>query len=289
MPGIERWLVPVGVVLLVVALALLLAWLLQRSLIYFPSGGTPGPVAALLPDGEAVTFVTEDGIVLRAGSCRPANNPKQNGLCPLRLRCWCSTATAGIAHYGRRWQRRLPSWWDQLACCCLTAAATAGTPAARRRKGWRGMRGRRWDTWEAGRAWTRTGSSASGSRWAAVAVELARERPPAALILRSPFTSLVDIAGAYYPFLPAGWLLTDRFASIEKIGAVTAPLLVIVGADDRVVPPEQSRRLFAAAKRAERLLEIAGTDHNDYALLASEELVGAVVEFVEVAPGDKGG
>ena len=82
MPGIERWLVPVGVVLLVVALALLLAWLLQRILIYFPSGGTPGPVAALLPDGEAVTFVTEDGIVLRAGSCRPANNPKTERAVP---------------------------------------------------------------------------------------------------------------------------------------------------------------------------------------------------------------
>ena len=95
MPGIERWLVPVGVVLLVVALALLLAWLLQRSLIYFPSGGTPGPVAALLPDGEAVTFVTEDGIILAGWFVPPRQQPQNRTGC---ARCACG---AGVQRQRR--------------------------------------------------------------------------------------------------------------------------------------------------------------------------------------------
>ena len=71
---------------------------------------------------------------------------------------------------------------------------------------------------------------------AAVAVALAAEHPPAALILRSPFTSLADIAAVHYPFLPAGLMLRDRYESIERIGRVRAPLLVVAGQRDRIVP-----------------------------------------------------
>jgi fermentation-respiration switch protein FrsA (DUF1100 family) len=116
---------------------------------------------------------------------------------------------------------------------------------------------------------------------AAVAVRLAAEHPPAALILRSPFTSLADIGGHHYPFLPVRWLLRDRFASIDLIGRLRSPLLVIAGDRDRIVPTDHSRRLYAAAAAAARkkIVIVPGADHNDYELLAGDAMIEAIVEF----------
>jgi acetyl esterase/lipase len=58
---------------------------------------------------------------------------------------------------------------------------------------------------------------------AAVAVQLAVERPPMALVLRSPFTSLADVGRIHYRFLPVRWLLRDRYASIEQVGGLRSP------------------------------------------------------------------
>ena len=71
-----------------------------------------------------------------------------------------------------------------------------------------------------------------------VAVDLAVEHPPAALTLRSPFTSMTEIGQHHYPFLPVRFLLRDRFASIDTIHLIRSPLLVIAGGHDRIVPIE---------------------------------------------------
>ena len=117
-----------------------------------------------------------------------------------------------------------------------------------------------------------------------VAVALAVDRPPAAAILRSPFPSLVDVGSVHYPFLPVGLLLRDRFSSIERIAEASYPLLVIVGAQDRIVPPSLSKRLYDAAPQTEKLyVEIAGAGHNDAALLDGEEFIEAVSTFIATA------
>ena len=76
----ERVLIPLGVVVLLAGLILLLAWLFQRRLIYFPSAGEPSPVESALPLGDAVTFVTDDGLTL-AGWFLPASrqSPLERG------------------------------------------------------------------------------------------------------------------------------------------------------------------------------------------------------------------
>jgi fermentation-respiration switch protein FrsA (DUF1100 family) len=114
-----------------------------------------------------------------------------------------------------------------------------------------------------------------------VAVRLATEHPPRALVLRSPYTSLVDIGRRAYPYLPVRLLLTDRFASLDRIGSVSCPVLVIAGTRDGIVPAEQSKRLFDAVRHPDKkLLMIEGADHNDYELLAGTELIDAVVSFL---------
>ena len=99
-----------------------------------------------------------------------------------------------------------------------------------------------------------------------VAVELATRHRPAALVLVSAYTSIVDmgrlVAGPLSPLL-----VRDRFDSIAKIGRVSAPIVLLHGTRDDVVPVEMGRRL-AAVRRDARWVEVPGATHNDFPGLA---------------------
>jgi hypothetical protein len=77
-----------------------------------------------------------------------------------------------------------------------------------------------------------------------------------------------------------GLLLRDRFAAIDQIQRVRVPLLVIAGGHDRIVPIENSRRLYNAAIAPKRILVLPDADHNDYELLAGDEMIQAIVRFL---------
>lgn len=116
---------------------------------------------------------------------------------------------------------------------------------------------------------------------AAVAIELATERPPAALILRSPFTSLVAVGRVHFPWMPVSLLLKDRYPSDERMGGLQSPTLVIAGDADATVPFEQSRAIYEAAPDPKRLMVIGGADHNDAALVAGAGMIDEIVRFLE--------
>ena len=116
-----------------------------------------------------------------------------------------------------------------------------------------------------------------------VAVGLALEQPPFALILRSPFTSLVDVGRVHYPFLPVALVLRDRFPSLARIASLQRPLLVIATDRDEVVPIAQSERLYNAATSPKRLVIIEGAGHNDEEILAGRRVIAAIVEFLNGA------
>lgn len=100
----------------------------------------------------------------------------------------------------------------------------------------------------------------------AVAVELALEHPPAALVLQSTFASVRRMARVHYAVVPAA-AVPDVYPTIDRIARVRAPLLVIHGDADRIVPVEQGRALFAAAAEPKRLHVVPGADHNDLLLV----------------------
>jgi fermentation-respiration switch protein FrsA (DUF1100 family) len=116
---------------------------------------------------------------------------------------------------------------------------------------------------------------------AAVALGLAVEHPPSAVVLRSPFTSLTDVGRLHYPWLPVAQLLSDRYPSIERIENLSTPLLVIAGERDSIVPAELSRRLYDAAPDPKRFVLVPGADHNDPDLLDGLEVVAEIVNFVQ--------
>ena len=109
----------------------------------------------------------------------------------------------------------------------------------------------------------------------AIATRLAVERPVGGLVLRSPFTSLADMAAVHYPFLPAGCCCGTASRSGRTIGSVPAPVVVVLGMEDRIVPAEQSRAVAAAAGAP--VVEVPGAGHNDPALGHGRQVVDAVV------------
>jgi len=115
----------------------------------------------------------------------------------------------------------------------------------------------------------------------AVVTELATEHPPAGLLLRSPFVDLASVGRVHYPFLPVRTLLRDRYPLADHLASVKVPTTVVYGSRDSIVPPEQSRAVAAAAAGETRVVEIAGADHNDRALLDGKKLIEAVVELAE--------
>lgn len=125
---------------------------------------------------------------------------------------------------------------------------------------------------------------------AAVAVQLALERPAGALILESAFTSIPDMARAAYPFLPpVGRLIRTRYETIAKVPRLALPLLVLHGERDEIVPFAQGRRVFEAAGGPKRFFAIPGAGHNDTYLAGGEPYWRALGEFLDSLPAEDPG
>jgi fermentation-respiration switch protein FrsA (DUF1100 family) len=254
-----------------VVLALL--WFGQRGLIYFPDGNAPSAAAAGLPLAEPESFETEDH---------------------LRLEGWFVPATVAGAGYtvivfngnaGHRGYRAELA--AQLAARGLSVmlfdyrgyGGNPGLPSeeglARDARAALACIGRRPGVDPARIVFF------GESLGAAVAVRLALEFPPAALVLRSPFSSLAAIGQQHYPFLPVRWLLRDRYLTIQRIGRIQSPLVVIAGGADRIVPLHESQALFDAAPEPKRMVVIPGADHNDEALSVGPGVIRAVMDLLQ--------
>ena len=96
-----------------------------------------------------------------------------------------------------------------------------------------------------------------------VAVAIAAEKEVAAIVLEAPFTSTADIAFNAYPFIPVSLLMKDQFRSDERIGKVKAPLLIMHGTRDRVVPIRFGERLFDIANQPKEFVRFANGGHED--------------------------
>lgn len=259
-------------VLLGSALGLALLWLGQRRMIYLPFGNVPPAASVGLPRAEDVTFTTDDGVTLHGWFVPAESTPAR------------STVIVFNGNAGHRGMRApLASALARQGVATLLFdyrgyGDNSGSPSedglTKDARAARGYLTTRSDV-DTGRV-VYFGESLG----AAVALRLATETPPLALVLRSPFTSLTDVGRFHYPFLPVRWLLRDRYASLERAGSVTCPTLVIAGDRDGIIPVEQSRRLYAALAVEKRLVEIAGADHNDEALFDGHELMQAVLSFV---------
>lgn len=261
--------VAVGATAIVAVVALL--WTNQRKLIYFPNQDLPG--MALSSDTEEVSFSTEDGLRLSAWMV-PADGDARG-------------PTIVMLH-GNGGNRA-----DRLPFARAMSKRGYGVLLV----DYRGYGGNPGSPSEAGLlADARAAVAYLASRadvdddrivyfgeslGAAVALGLAAERPPVAIVLRSPFTSLADVAAVHYPYLPTRLLLRDRYPSIEWIRSIDIPLLVIAGSGDSIVPIAQSRQIYDAAPGTKRFVTVEGAEHNDVELSVGDTVIAEVVQFLD--------
>lgn len=260
------------------AAAFLLAlWAGQRRLMYLPTGSVNSPESAGLRATEPVTFRTEDRLTL-GGWFVPAATGRA------RATVIVFNGNAG----NRSYRAPLAAALSKAGLSVLLFdyrgfGGNAGSPSEE------GLLqdARAARQYVAGRADVDSTRIVyfGESLGTGVAIALALEHLPAAMVLRSPYTSMADLARFHYPFLPVEWILRDRYPSRERIGRVTAPTLFIAGDRDAIVPAAQTRALHDAAVMLKELLMIRGADHNDDELLDGGELVRGVERFLAAIPG----
>jgi len=278
-----------GIVLLVVVALLLaplaLLWAFQRHLIYFPSPGPVPPAAAVLPGAAEVSFPTADGLRLQGWFVAPApaagsGDARPHAPGPAVLVC---NGNGG----DRSMRAALAAALSRLGLAVLLFdyRGYGGNPGVPTEEGL-AADARAALAYLAGRPDVDPDRVVyfGESLGAAVALRLATERPPAALVLRSPFASLDEVGRHHYPLVPVSLLLRDRYDSAALAGRLAAPLLVVAGSRDRIVPLAHTRRLFAAAPPPKRLVVLDGADHNDPDLLAGTRLVDELRGFLGGVP-----
>jgi uncharacterized protein len=118
----------------------------------------------------------------------------------------------------------------------------------------------------------------------AVALELALGHPPAGLVLLSAFTSVRDMGGVHYGLIPRA-VVPDAYPSLRLIAGLRAPLLVLHGEDDAIVPVEHGRALFDAAPDPKRLRILPAVGHNDIVALAGARLADEIASWVRAPLG----
>jgi pimeloyl-ACP methyl ester carboxylesterase len=115
------------------------------------------------------------------------------------------------------------------------------------------------------------------------AVEMAARGHGARLVLIAPYTAIADAARFHYPFLPARWIVKDRFDSFARAPQVKQPVLIIHGTADEVVPFAMGEKMAARFPHAE-WVPVDGSHHNDVFIVDGEYLTPKVVAF---ARGEK--
>jgi len=95
------------------------------------------------------------------------------------------------------------------------------------------------------------------------AARLAAQRAVAGVVLEAPLTSTVDVGRSTYFWLPLRLLITDQYNVERHISQVTAPLLILHGEQDEVIPVEMGRRIHAGANDPKRIEVLPNGHHND--------------------------
>ncbi|MCW5632896.1 MAG: alpha/beta fold hydrolase [Rubrivivax sp.] len=125
----------------------------------------------------------------------------------------------------------------------------------------------------------------------AIATDLAAQvqDEAAGLIVEGSFTSLRDLLATFkWGWLPLGPLLTQRFEAAERMPRVRAPVLVVHGSEDRLVPPEIGRALYDSAREPKRFLLVQGGSHHSTNWVGLEQYRVAVRELFGVEAAARG-
>jgi pimeloyl-ACP methyl ester carboxylesterase len=261
------------VVLLIGGVVVGMLWWLQRQMIYFPDASTVPPAGDVIEGARDVTLRTDDGLELGA---------------------WFVPAAPGST------DRRM---------AVLVAPGNGGNRLGRadlaeelRRRGlavllmdYRGYGGNPGDPSEDGLSRDAMAAAATlvdlgfppertiyfgESLGTGVVAALQSRRPPAGVVLRSPFTEFADVGSEHYPWLPVRRMLRDRFPVTDHLADSEVPVTVIYSDQDTIVPTMMSKRVADEAPALAERVVIEGAGHND-AVMFGPRVADAVARLAD--------
>src|SRR5512132_170131 len=205
-------------------------YVIQRQLLYLPDRSIPSRSASGVPEMSEIRLHTDDGLDLLAWHRSAA--PQRATILYLH---------GNGDHIGYRGDRIRPFIDGGFGVLLMEYRGYGGNPGRPSEEGL--MSDVRaalafLDTAGAPPAETVLYGESLGST---VAVAIAAERaaagqPVAALVLEAPLSSVSDVAAHHYPWMPVRWLLKDRFEAAARIADVRAPVLIVHGEADEIVP-----------------------------------------------------
>ena len=243
----------------------------QRSFLYFPSAVSPAPADYGAADMQVVHYPPEtapDGGAPLTGWYRPAADGRPT----------IAYFHGNAGHLGDRGDKIRP-YLDAGYGVLLAAYRGYGGHPGRPTEAGLYADARAAVDWLVGQGLAPSDVVLYGeSLGSGVAVQIGTEYAVAALVLEAPFSSVVDVGQARFPFLPVGWLMHDRFDSAAKIGSVAAPILILHGERDFTVPIRFGRRLHNAAADPREFAHFPAAGHNDLYDHGAAERVLAFLE-----------
>lgn len=251
------------VLALVGALVLASIWILQRSFIYHPSDAEVPPAGEVIDGARDLTLTTADGLELTAWFLPPRAESAH-------------ADTAVLMAPGNAGDRRSRAGLagdvnaHGFAVLVLEYRGFGGNPGRPSEEGLAA------DALAASDALAELGFPPERTLYlgeslgTGVVAGLQAERPPAGMVLRSPFTDLADLGSVHYPEPLVRLVLRDRFGVREQVAASRVPTTVIHGDRDAVVPSAQSAAVAAAAPVLVEELVITGAGHNDEVMFGPE-------------------
>jgi len=111
-----------------------------------------------------------------------------------------------------------------------------------------------------------------------VATHLSQNKNFAGVILETPFTSMVDAAKTFYPYIPVNLLLKDKFKNNNKIKNINSPILIMHGEADQIVPFAMGKKIFEIANEPKFSYF---TKYDDHMMEYDENLIKALNSFLK--------
>lgn len=118
----------------------------------------------------------------------------------------------------------------------------------------------------------------------AVATRLSLQRHVEGLVLEAPFTSIVAVGKLMWKYFPLDLIMADQYRTIERIGAVTAPVLIVHGGRDAITPLDQARHVFHLATEPKHMVVVSQAGHNDLFERGAWEKVRFFLESLRPVP-----
>lgn len=249
-----------------------LLYVAQRSMMYFPHAERVSPQAAGIPSAEELTLSTADGERVIAWHVPPREGRPvivyfhgNGGNLGHRATRFRALADVGYGIVALSYRGYGGSSGSPTQAGIMLDAAAACDEATRRYPG-------RLVLW---------GESLGTAVAVAVAAGLTLDVQAGdvkAVVLEAPFTSTLALAESRYPFIPVAWMMKDQYRSDLSAGRIRAPVLVMHGEMDDIVPIRYGEALYTAITAPKRFVRFPAGGHVD---LGAHGAVAAAREFID--------